>query len=68
MKQMADVHKSWMQTKWTDLQPDAAAQQLQTLQAAQAQAFAEGLPEVHQGISTITAAVACGQHAHNQCF
>ncbi len=43
---MSDTQKSWMQSKWSDLQPDRAKQQMQDVVDAQAQTFAEGLPEV----------------------
>ena len=43
---MSDTQKSWMQSKWSDLQPDRAKQQMQDAVDAQAQSFAEGLPEV----------------------
>ncbi|KAL0028497.1 hypothetical protein WJX77_010302 [Trebouxia sp. C0004] len=45
LKRMSDTQKSWMQSKWPDLQPDRAKQQMQAAVDAQAQSFAEGLPE-----------------------
>ena len=46
LKRISDTQKSWMQSKWADLQPDRAKQQMQDAVDAQAQSFAEGLPEV----------------------
>ncbi|KAA6424307.1 MAG: hypothetical protein FRX49_05519 [Trebouxia sp. A1-2] len=45
LKRISDTQKSWMQSKWADLQPDRAKQQMQDAVDAQAQSFAEGLPE-----------------------
>ena len=46
LKLMTDTRISWMRSKWTDLQPDRAKQQMQDVTDAQARCFAEGLPEV----------------------
>ncbi len=46
MKLMSGIRKSWAATKWPDLQPDKAAQQLQDVVQVQKQCFAEDLPQV----------------------
>ena len=46
LKLMSDTRKSWMQTKWPDLQPSKASHQMQSIVTAESQCFAEGLPEV----------------------
>lgn len=43
---MCDLRQSWMQSKWTDLQCDAASQQMEQVQQDQEQWFADDQPEV----------------------
>lgn len=43
---MCDLRKSWMKSKWTDLQAAAASQQMQEIRGAQDQCFADDQPEV----------------------
>lgn len=45
-KVICDTRKSWMQSKWTDLQTAAAAQQLQQVEEKYEEFFAEDTPEV----------------------
>lgn len=45
-KLMCDMRMSWMKSRWTDLQVAAASQQMQEVQDAQEQCFADNQLEV----------------------
>lgn len=45
-KLMCEVRKSWMKSKWTDLQASAASQLMQEIRDAQERCFADDQPEV----------------------